>query len=228
MNRTNSNFLAGAALATPRGAGHLLALGCLALAASTVNAATIVSIGAFSNPVVLNFESLSTGPISTTDPYFTSIGISSVSVANGTSAGDALDTNTDGKALASVRGSLSVVGVGDPIDNGTSGGNPLFTINFANPQTLFGYSHIDQTGNFPVTFYLGATQVDSFVFSPSSSAPVYLQAASFDRVTIGQEAGFTGGFALDNITINGAPEPGTLALLGLGLAGLAASRRRKQ
>jgi PEP-CTERM motif len=32
----------------------------------------------------------------------------------------------------------------------------------------------------------------------------------------------------DGIRINGAPEPGTLALLGLGLAGLAATRRRKQ
>ena len=38
----------------------------------------------------------------------------------------------------------------------------------------------------------------------------------------------TNGFFVDDIVVNGAPEPGTLALLGLGLAGLAASRRRKQ
>jgi hypothetical protein len=35
-------------------------------------------------------------------------------------------------------------------------------------------------------------------------------------------------FGIDDIQIQGAPEPGTLALLGVGLAGLAAARRRRQ
>lgn len=35
------------------------------------------------------------------------------------------------------------------------------------------------------------------------------------------------GFGIDNVTIGRVPEPGTLALLGLGLAGVGLSRRRK-
>lgn len=39
--------------------------------------------------------------------------------------------------------------------------------------------------------------------------------------------GWSNGTSLDNLRFNSVPEPGTLALLGLGLAGIVAARRRK-
>jgi hypothetical protein len=40
-------------------------------------------------------------------------------------------------------------------------------------------------------------------------------------------AGENDGWGIDGVTLAKVPEPGTLALLGLGLAGLSIARRRK-
>ena len=88
-------------------------------------------------------------------------------------------------------------------------------------------------GNFGINLFNGATLVDSAVFGPQTLPDSFIGVIStvafntvkIDAVNPGDSWG------IDDLSIGSigqVPEPATLALFGLGLAGLAVSRRRKQ
>ncbi len=199
-------------------------LGLITGVISQAGIVTSITLANFSNPTVLDFQSVPTGVISGTNSYFTNSGVASITAARGGGT-DTFDSRTNSsRALwVNTSGNLVVVDPGATnLDN-----NPVYTINLVNSTLQFGFGVHDQQGTYTVTFFQGATNVGTTTFTPGSPDldQVYFHdTQAFNRVQISVNGG---GFAIDNITFTNTPEPATIWLSGAGLAVLGLRKRRR-
>jgi hypothetical protein len=114
-----------------------------------------------------------------------------------------------------------------------TGVGPL-TITFAAPVGAFGFDTDTIMGtSLPITinFTTGSPYTNAFVISSGTPAFYGFQsnAANITSVVVGVPGGGAGGFtfAIDNFRFTSVPEPGTIWLMGSGLAILAVLRRRR-
>ena len=168
-------------------------------------AITQIALGDFSAPRVQDFQAVPTGPIASNAAAFQAIGISSIT---GTSDADVDSYSTASPAanrsLAATSTGLRVIDPNSGDANDRFGNNNSYTINFAQPQTRFGFTNDDSGGQsftFNIVLFSGGTQVDSGTLP----APIFgrnglyfSSTIAFDSVRISNS--FGDGFVIDNLT----------------------------
>jgi len=202
--------------------------------APAAKAAPITLPTQLSGPMtVVDFNSLSTG--TQTSPLV----LSGVTFSAGTGGFNTINTTLwPASTLFPTFVSGNALGRAD-----TNPALPNFTITFAAPVAQVGFGIFDANflGNLILAYDGGGNLLEStspdYLVAPSlGTGADYVGfvrgAADIKRIELvaGASGGVTDALWIDNLSFSPTPvpEPGTLTLLGLGLAGLAASRRRKQ
>jgi hypothetical protein len=199
----------------------------------------------FLNPRTLDFEGFANGFLDatavnpTTNPALVAAGITSITGAGGSSAagGDYQNQSSpNGKGLF-FNGQRFIIlpRDSDPFDNAAYpfGNDQVFTIDFADRYDQFGLSFHDQVAqNFTMSFYLDGDLQGQYVQAvpltgaTGSNGLFGLQTPFlFNRVSIDGSA--VDGYGIDNITVGLTPEPSSVVLAVLGVAGLAAGACRR-
>ncbi|EAZ98649.1 DUF642 domain-containing protein [Marinobacter sp. ELB17] len=196
-----------------------------ALGMSSIASASILTNGSFENPGVSGYEFLTPEELlgwkSTGDVEFWNRDIGAQ--PNGPAPADGsqyLELNSrDGGPYSIFQSFDSVIGT-------------IYEVSFAysarantNPAEEFSFYFGDVNGSGD-TFNIANGNTNDWT-NPTYNFMATSETSKIAFTAIVPSTGTVGNF-LDNVIVIDAPEPGTLALLGLGLAGLGAARRRQK